>query len=75
MIHPRAGIHLQSSTGWDPGERWPPEQNQDSVWNEEGAMGMDVELATHSVYDTHLLGYKLPENTGYIFSYYCIPSM
>lgn len=38
-------------------------------------MGMDVELATHSVYDTHLLGYKLPENTGYIFSYYCIPSM
>lgn len=24
-------------------------------------MGMDVELATHSVYDTHLLGCKLPE--------------
>lgn len=27
------------------------EQNRDSVWNEEGAMGMDVEQATHSVYD------------------------
>lgn len=28
-----------------------------------------------SVYDTHLLGSKLPENKGCIFSYYCIPSM
>lgn len=43
---PKGRIHLRSSTGWDPGGRWPPEQNQDSVWNEEGAMGMDVELAT-----------------------------
>lgn len=38
-------------------------------------MGMDVELATHSVYDTHLLGCKLPENRGCVFSYYCVSSM
>lgn len=27
---PKGRIHLQSSTGWDPGGRWPPEHNQDS---------------------------------------------
>lgn len=27
-----------------------------------------------SVYDAHLLGRKLPEKRGYIFSYYRIPA-
>lgn len=35
-------------------------------------MGTDVELETQ--HDAHLLGRKLPEKRGYIFSYYRIPA-